>query len=83
MSFREDALAFINSLEAWSESNDLNEPASVLITDPETGTKSITGPYPNGYAAFDAMEKLRAKGGFPPGCEFEVVPTWAPKGEWA
>lgn len=83
MSARDDALAYLNQIEAWSESNDLDDPASVLVTDPQTGTKSIVGPYDNGYLAFDAMEKLCTKGGFPPGCEFEVVPTWEPSGEWA
>lgn len=83
MSFREDAIAFINSLEAWSESNDLNDPASILVVDPETGTKTITGPYPNGYAAFRGMEVLRVKGGFPPECVFEIVPTYPPRGDWA
>lgn len=83
MSAREEAIKLLNELEALAARIDLDEPSSVLVTDPETGTKSITGPYANGYAAFDAMEKMRAPGVFPPGSLFEVVPTWEPKGRWA
>lgn len=83
MPARDDAMSLLNAMEAAAESVDLNEPSAILSTDPETDTKTITGPYPNGYAAFHAMEKLRALGGFPPETRFEVVPCYAPRGEWA
>lgn len=80
---REDARSLLNAVEAWTESLDADEPSAILVTDPQTDTKSVTGPYPTGYAAFHAMEKLRALGNFPPECEFEVVPCYPPRGEWA
>lgn len=78
---REDARRLLNAVEAWTESLDVDEPSAILVTDPQTDTKTITGPYPNGYAAFSAMEKLRATGTFPPDCGFEVVPCYPPRGE--
>jgi hypothetical protein len=83
MSARDHVIQLVNELEATAESMDLDEPSAILVTDPETGTKTVTAPYANGYAAFSAMEKLREKGGFPPGCDFEVVPCYPPRGEWA
>lgn len=83
MTLRDDILRLINEMEAGSESLDLDEPSSILIADPKTGTKTITGPYADGYAAFRAMEVLRVKGGFPPECTLEIVPTYPPRGDWA
>jgi hypothetical protein len=78
---RKDARNFLNELQAGSEVIDLDDPSAVLITDPETGTKTISGPYPNGYAAFDGMEFLRTRGGLPPDCVLEVVPCYPPPPE--
>jgi hypothetical protein len=83
VTLHDDVLRLINDMQAGAESLDLNEPSSVLITDPETGTKTIAGPYSDGYAAFRGMEVLRVKGGLPDECVFEIVPTYPPRGEWA
>lgn len=84
MSQKEYFTRILNALEATAESMDLSEPSAILVTDPQTGTKTIIGPYIDGYAAFHSMEKLRAGvGGLPPECEFEVIPCYVPRGEWA
>lgn len=83
MSLKLDVKMLIDELEATAESLDLNEPSAILCSDPETATKTITGPYESGYAAFQAMEKLKVHGGWPPGVVFEIVPIYPPRGVWA
>jgi hypothetical protein len=78
-----DARNLLNEAQAGSEVIDPNDPSVILCTDPETNTKSTAGHYESGYAAFQATEKLKVRGGWPPGVKFEIVPIYPPRGEWA
>lgn len=51
---RADVLAFLHDARAMTEARDLDEPHGVILTDPETGSVQVYGPYPDAYAAASA-----------------------------
>jgi hypothetical protein len=53
----DEVIAFLGRSLAAAAREEIEMPHIVLCTDPETGTTSYSGPYPNGLAALAAADR--------------------------
>jgi hypothetical protein len=73
----EQALRFLDDIDATAETADADEPHSVIAFDAYTETYTVTGPYPDAHTATIAAERIKAElneaagaPGYPP------IQTW-------
>lgn len=81
MTPREAALAMLADMTAQAAADDERRPSVLLCFDPETGTYSARGPFPDGVSAFAAIDGWRSElepgldpGGLP--WTFHVAPLY-------